>query len=174
MTPTKHIAYTMKMKKLTYQEVSEHWRNVSLEHTAYHEAGHAVIALRLGYEVKKVKINPIRKSGRATIPSKRSPDDIKIYLAGPLAEALVNPTPFNEKIQLGARFDWRDVRRSVREFVALGFIDGREKDILIEELFHETKALVHRDRKAIAAVAEALLERNTLTGDDIARIVEAV
>jgi ATP-dependent Zn protease len=144
-----------------------------LEYTAYHEAGHAVIALRLGYEVGKVTIK--RRQGvlgRADIRNRTSPDDIRISLAGALAEALVNPS--DEKIQLGAHYDWRNTRRSVREFVALGFINGRERDILIEELLHETRALVRRDREVIARVAEALLEHKTLTGDDIKRIVEAV
>ena len=142
------------------------------EHIAYHEAGHAVIALRLGYEIGKVRINPKRGTGIAEIRNRYSPDDIRISLAGPLAEALVNPN--DEQIELGAFCDRRNTRRSTREFVALGFVNSREKDILIEELLHETRALVRRDEKAIAAVAEALLEHRTLTGADIKRIVEAV
>jgi ATP-dependent Zn protease len=53
----------MTKKTLTPKEVSEHLRNgLPLEHIAYQEAGHAVIALRLGYEVKKVTIIPRRGS----------------------------------------------------------------------------------------------------------------
>jgi len=148
-------------------------RSVDRRYTAYHEAGHAVIALRLGYEIRKVTIVPRRGSlGRAEIRNRTSPDDIRISLAGALAEALVNPTPSD--IQDGSRTDWRNARRSTREFAALGFIGPREKGILIEELLQETRALVRRDKKAIARVAEALLKRWTLTGDDIKRIVEAV
>jgi cell division protease FtsH len=144
-----------------------------IKHTAYHEAGHAVMALRLGYEVGKVTI--VRRQGvlgKAHIRNRTSPDDIRIDLAGQLAEALVNPS--EEKIQLGALCDWRNTRRSVREFVALGFIGDQEGGILIEELLHETRALVRRDREAISRVAEALLERKTLTGPEIKRIMEAV
>jgi hypothetical protein len=146
---------------------------IPLKHIAYHEAGHAVIALRLGYEVKWVTIKPRRRSlGRAEIQhGSPSPDDIRIDLAGPLAEALVNPTPFHEKIQLGSRGDWRNTGRSVREFVALEFIGDQEGDILIDELLQETKALVRRDREAISRVAEALLTRKTLTGAEIKRIM---
>jgi ATP-dependent Zn protease len=144
-----------------------------LQHTAFHEAGHAVIALRLGYEVGKVTI--IRRQGvlgKAEIRNRTSPDDIRIDLAGALAEALVSPN--DEQIQLGAFSDWRNVRRSTRDFVALGFINGREKGILIDELLRETRALVRRDKEAITRVAEALLVHKTLTGDDIKRIMEAV
>jgi ATP-dependent Zn protease len=145
------------------------------EHTAYHEAGHAVIAFRLGHEIKKVTIVPSRRSlGRyvCSTPRRTSPDDIKIDLAGPLAEALVNPS--DVQIQLGSRGDWRNTRRSVREFVARGFINGRERGVLIEELLQETRALVRRDAEAIARVAAALLKHETLTGDDIKRLMEAV
>jgi ATP-dependent Zn protease len=144
-----------------------------LQYIAYHEAGHAVIALRLGYEVGKVTI--VRRQGvlgKAEIRNRTSPDDIKINLAGQLAEALVNSN--DEQIQLGAHSDWRNTRRSVREFVALGFINGRERGILIDELLQETKALVRRDREAISRVAEALLTRRTLTGSEIKRIMEDV
>jgi Peptidase family M41 len=74
------------------------------EHTAYHEAGHAVIAFRLGHEIKKVTIVPSRRSlGRyvCSTPRRTSPDDIKIDLAGPLAEALVNPSDVQIQSGLG-------------------------------------------------------------------------
>lgn len=146
---------------------------VDREHTAYHEAGHAVIALRLGYEVRKVTIKPRQGVlGKAYIRNRTSPDDIRIDLAGALAEALVNPN--DEQIQLGSHSDWRNARRSTSEFVALGFIGDQEEGILIHELLQETRALVRRDAKVIARVAEALLHHETLTGEDIKLIMEAV
>src|SRR5262245_17403385 len=96
---------------------SQRYAGVNWEHTAYHEAGHAVIALRLGYEVGKVTIKPRQGVlGKAYIRNRTSPDDIRINLAGALAEALVNPS--DEEIQLGAHSDWRSTRRSIRAFVA--------------------------------------------------------
>src|SRR5262245_23920603 len=123
-----------------------------LRHTAYHEAGHAVIAFRLGYEMEKVTIKPSRGSlGRYFCKDRPlAPDDIRIAFAGALAEALVNPN--DEVIQLGASSDWRNARRSTRECVAFGFIGSREKGILIQELLQETRALVRRDEKVIARV----------------------
>jgi len=145
-----------------------------LQQTAYHEAGHAVIAYRLGYEVEKVTI--VRRQGvlgkYVCKDRPLAPDGIRIDFAGALAEALVNPS--DEEIQGGARSDWRNARRSTRVCAALGFIGVREKDILIEEILHETRALVRRDKAAIAKVAEALLKQKTLNGEDIKRIMEAV
>jgi ATP-dependent Zn protease len=143
-----------------------------LQCTAYHEAGHAVMAYRLGYPIKKVTI--VKRQGvlgKVEVRNQGSPDDIRIDLAGQLAEALVNSN--DVQLQVGSRSDWRNARRSAREFVELGFIGDGEKGTLIEELLHETRALVHRDREAIAAVAEALLEHKTLTGADITQIMEA-
>jgi ATP-dependent Zn protease len=145
-----------------------------IKHTAYHEAGHAVIAIRLGYEVKKASI--VRRQGvldRVTTRNRTSsPDDIRFDLAGQLAEALVNSN--DEQIQIGAHSDWRSTRRSVREFVALGFIGDQEGGTLIDELLQEIRALVRRDREAIGRVADALLTRKTLTGAEIKRIMEEV
>jgi hypothetical protein len=103
-----------------------------------------------------------------------APDDIRINYAGALAEALVNQSPLDFLVQNGSRSDWRNARRNARECVDAGFIHGREKGTLIDELLKETRALVRRDKAAIAQVAEALLEHKTLTGEDIRRIVEAV
>src|SRR5215471_195756 len=105
------------------------------ECVAYHEAGHAVVALRLGFEVGKVSI--VRRGGGGSAEVRRrspipSPDDIKVDMAGPLAEALVN---FEDaEVQFGARVDQQDTRRRARDLIMLGFIHGRDKDILIKEL----------------------------------------
>jgi ATP-dependent Zn protease len=163
-------------KVLTPEQVVRRVQNRPLEYTAYHEAGHAVIAYRLGYGTKKVTIVPNRGTrgswAGTTLPDNWSVDAIKIDMAGALGEDLVNPVPFNEHIQLGAGHDWRNTRRSVREMVGFGFISYQDRDGLVDELMHDTRALVQRDKEAIARVAEALLERKTLTGDDIRMIME--
>jgi len=112
-----------------------------IEHIAYHEAGHVVIGLKLGFVVKEVTIKPKSRTlgnvqaqvGEAS--SNRCVDrdaaDIKLCLAGPLAEQLVSPDPFNV----------------------------------------QTAALVQQHRDAIGRVATALLEHETLTGDDINSLV---
>jgi len=155
---------------------------VKAEHTAYHEAGHAVIGLVLGYDVRKATIRP-RYSylGSAWISKKRNgslgatevqagsteSDDfggICIDLAGPLAEMLVNPIPFDELIRCAANSDWRSAQRHARR------ISRRQADILIDVVMGETRTLVEQHRDAIARVAAALLEHETLTADDIKRM----
>jgi ATP-dependent Zn protease len=151
-------------------------------HIAYHEAGHAVIALILGYKVGKVTIKPRYSQltlGRTEgiqpgeASSNRVVDreatDIKIDLAGPLAEQLINPAPFDELIENGSGGDWRSARRTARSF---GLNTPREAEILIVRYALESAVLVQQHQEAITRVAAALLEHETLVGDEIKRIAD--
>jgi ATP-dependent Zn protease len=131
-------------------------------HVAYHEAGHAVIALRLGYELIDVTVKPHRRTeGSFLVAKMRRPraDHIKLYLAGAIAEALVSPTPF-----YGASGDWRRICRIARDI-------ARPEEV-IEECLEETEVLVQQNAGVIAKVAEALLKHKTLRGDEVARIIK--
>jgi ATP-dependent Zn protease len=58
------------------------------------------------------------------------------------------------------------VKRTARDLNTRG-----EAEILIVMLALETKMLVEEHKEAIGRVADALLERETLTGDDINSLV---
>jgi hypothetical protein len=151
------------------------------KHIAYHEAGHAVIALMLGYKVDSVTIKP--RYGRLTLGSvegiqpgegssyrvvDREAIDIKIDLAAPLAEQLVNPDPFDELIENGSRKDWRTARRTLRD----NLHTRGKAEVLIVRYALETAVLVQQHKDAITRIATALLERETLTADEIQRIAD--
>src|SRR6476659_3882356 len=88
------------------------------KYVAYHEAGHAVICLRLGYEVRSVTIKGDKRAeGRTNIKKKGGPvlDHISIDLAGPVAQALIDSTPFNERVRFGSRGDWHHICKIARE-----------------------------------------------------------
>lgn len=144
---------------------------------AYHEAGHAVIGFVLGYDVGKATICKQSLLGSVEVSSKRyssaeddfdDSDDICIDLAGPLAEQLVSRIPFEELICHGACGDWQSARKTA------GRINRQYADRLIDMLMEETRALVEHYKEAIARVAAALLEHETLTGDEIKRLLEVV
>jgi ATP-dependent Zn protease len=151
--------------------------NTRRKHVAYHEAGHAVIGLRLGFVVRKVTIEPKALTlgnveaqvGEAS--SNRCVDrdaaDIKFALAGPLEEQLVSPDPFDVLVANGSGKDWRSAKRTARQLNL-----PREAEILIVMLALDTAALVQQNREAIVRVAAALLERETLTGDDLRSLME--
>jgi ATP-dependent Zn protease len=139
------------------------YRGVNPRHIAYHEAGHAVIGLMLGCEVRKATIRPRYSSlGSADVqPGSAEPGaQIKVDLAGPLAERLVSPHSLFDLIHRGSRTDWLSAWKGAR----------RDEEVILN-LIHETKALVQENRDAIGRVATALLERETLTGDDIKSLV---
>jgi hypothetical protein len=142
------------------------------QHIAYHEAGHAVVTLRLGYKVTEVTIKRDKRAeGRANIIKLGGPtsDGIKIDLAGMIAESLINPTTsFRDQCKNGGRSDWRSALKLARE---LAFFNETKPGIIIEEFVKRTTALVRQHEQAIANVAAALLERETLTGGEVERLI---
>jgi ATP-dependent Zn protease len=139
------------------------YRGVNPKHVAYHEAGHAVIGLMLGCEVRMATIRPRYSSlGSVDVQPGGSVEtaQIKVDLAGPLAERLVSPLSFFDLINRGSRTDWLSAWKAAR----------RDEDVILD-LIRETKALVQQYRDAIVRVATALLERETLTGDDIKSLI---
>jgi cell division protease FtsH len=132
-------------------------------HVAYHEAGHAVVCVLLGYELIDVTIRPKgRTEGSFLMTKMRCPraDRIKLYLAGAIAEALVSPTPF-----YGASGDWQSIAR-----IARGMARAEET---LEKLLEETEALVQQNAEAIVRVADALLKHKTLKGEEVTKIMRA-
>ena len=142
----------------------------NIKHIAYHEAGHAVIGLALGYDVGSVTIRPTdRYFGRARVTAPDGPIDrekeIKVDLAGLLAGRLIDHLPLKELIANGsATGDWKHAWKTAR------LLNPRQAEILICSLMLETEALIRDYQQTIASVATALLEHETLTGDEIRRI----
>jgi ATP-dependent Zn protease len=129
---------------------------------AYHEAGHAVIVLVLGYTLKDVTIKPDERAEGRTNYVKDGGlvvDGLKITLAGPIAEGLLDG-----KLRLKtdcSSSDWRAIRKWYPEFCAQD----------VRRIGEETKLLVHCHREAIERVAEALLAHETLTGERCSAIL---
>jgi ATP-dependent Zn protease len=163
--------------------------NVDREHVAYHEAGHAVVCLLLGHEVRDVTIKTDKQAEGRTRIYMHMPewgateDDIRIELAGAIAEALVNPTSFEDKIKLSAQGDMQRIRKFALE-IALETLAFNGKSVLVGDLMveadgiigkvmEETEALVEGNKQAIIRVAEALLEHGTLTGDEVKQFIES-
>jgi hypothetical protein len=102
-----------------------------------------------------------RVSGTGAIDGEK---EIKLDLAGPLAQKLIDPLPLKELVANGSTGDWRHAWKTARR------LNPREPEILICSLMLETEALIRDYQQTIASVATALLEHETLTGDEIRRI----
>jgi ATP-dependent Zn protease len=160
----------------------ERRRRKTLAKTAYHEAGHAVASYYLFHRIKKVTIVPDKKNDNAGSCHSKGPslagidvsisprkqatifDNIKIFLAGEAAQA---------------RFNRRTIRQwhgSSDFHQAAGLAlrlsgDARGAELLLDWLRHEAEQLVAIRWREIEVVAEALLRRRTLTGEEVRAVI---
>jgi ATP-dependent Zn protease len=154
----------------------------SREATAYHEAGHAVTRYYLHLPIRKVTIRPDKERGSlGHCESKGSLylDGIDMHISPAKQDRIFR----NIKVLLAGnvaqrRFSKRNVRNwhasgDYRQIVDLAMRitspDGVQH--LVRWLRHETEWIVQRRWREIEAVAEALFERETLTGDEVGKII---
>ena len=142
-----------------------------LEATAFHEAGHAVMAALLGRPVLKVTIAPgqmvfgVRlgacelQKGRSKKSKDWLEDEVLILLAGMVAEAQLT----GKYCQAGATQDLLTVRRLLGHSRAT---NPRQLERLEQRLLDKTEYMLGDPiaTKAIKMIAEQLLEKKTLSG----------
>ncbi len=139
--------------------------------TAYHEAGHAVMALLLGRAVHKVTVAPgqmlrgVRlgacemRKGRMKASNDPLEDEVLILLAGMVAESQWS----GQYCRQGASQDLRAVRRLLSHDRAH---KERQLERLEQRLIDKTEHLLCDAAavEAIRSVASALVEKTTLSG----------
>ncbi len=136
-----------------------------LEATAYHEAGHAVIALALGRAVQRVSILPGHawlgrcefQKGRVRPSEDWLEREILISLAGAAAEA-----------RLTGVYDWDGAvadRRNVRR-LAVQRASERQAERLERRLLSKVEHLLDQAGhwRAVGLIAEELLRCETISG----------
>jgi len=162
---------------------------------AYHEAGHALAAVKLFPKHLRVSKATIVRHGSAlglvgwkpleerhTSTKDELLAQIKVSLASRAAEQMFLGIEMS-----GAHHDLQSATRTasyiIREFGmhgglfqpgAIGIAPGRESDAiekLLQEEFREVKALLSDHSDAMVAVAEALLEREELQGDELEQLI---
>jgi len=144
---------------------------LELTATAYHEAGHAVIAVSLGRPVEKVTIASGNSSlgmarlgvckiqkGRSKATKDWLEDEVLILFAGMVAES--NFT--DQYCQEGAAQDLQAIRRLLSTRVG----KERQRERLENRLLDKTEYLLGEDVHALAVklVAEELLMKTTISG----------
>lgn len=152
--------------------------------TAYHEAGHAFAAVRLGARVRLVTITPDfddgpRRDGDTQIEWECSGGDLKelrqkstlVALAGPVAEMIYSGEPYHPGFVPEWSSDWKlawDASATLHphEPTRLAFL---------EQATGEMYRLLKRDENwaALAAIVDELLAHETLEGDDVHDIVRS-
>ena len=147
--------------------------------TARHEAGHAVVAEVLEVRVRRVTIRPQFERGALhrshsdvtygetifyengkPLPFRSTVEDMIVSYAGELAQGSGD----------GAGEDREAARRSASWY---SFGDARAARALRTYARAAARALVKKHRRAIGRVARALLAKETLSGDEVRRIIRA-
>jgi ATP-dependent Zn protease len=139
--------------------------------TAYHEAGHAVMALSLGRPIQKVTISPTQlqtggmrlgvceiKKGRLKASKDAREDEVLILLAGMVAEARFS----GQYCQLGAAGDLRSVRRLLESRTSNERQFKRLQQRLLDKTEHQLRDQGHA--QAVALIADQLVEKTTISG----------
>ena len=144
--------------------------------TAFHEAGHVVCSILNGVGVEIVTIDPERVH---ELTGEECPG-YTCYNRQGLADAdtvlMMNAVGLTSEAMLvsGGVIDRKedDLRRLDDILQNKMGLHGEEKDREMSRIKWLTQEFVSTNRAEIEAVAEALIERKTLTGDEIDRIIK--
>jgi len=152
------------------------------EIVAYHEAGHALMAMILGGEVQLVTIEPDRddgpqREGDTQVLWRRSRDGekefakkaIQVSLAGPVAEMIYTGEPYHPGHIAEWAADWNEAWTAA----ALLHADERRRLAFLEDV---SIGLYHRLKddtlwSPLAALADNLLAHETLEQEQVEEIV---
>lgn len=137
---------------------------------AYHQAGHAVAALVLGYEVQSMNASEGDERGQTAIPGlhlMEASDRVRTILAGAVAEELViysdrmHSRSFEELLRWsGDEMDELSLWPALRTF-------GGERQAAGVRLLNETDALVRQNWRAIERLARRLEGQYSLSRNEI-------
>lgn len=150
---------------------------------AYHEAGHALMAVLLGGKVKQVTIDPDDddgpdRQGDTQVLWRRSriSDDefakiaVQVSLAGPVAEMIYSGDPYHPGLVAEWAADWREAWDAATPLHPV----ERQRFEYLEQVSIQ---LYHRLKQddlwaALASLADNLLAHETLDCEQVEEIVE--
>ena len=161
-------------------------RGKTQERTAYHEAGHAVIARHYGHDIFELTIDPqvAHTYGRMThqghsesLPDSSTPaaiaeilipmimKKISICLAGAAAEYIYKGEPKKFKNTLSGS-DIGDAKELLNKFKMEPSV------IIMRGFFHDVVSLLKSKWAAVEALADALIQKGTISGEEAIKIIE--
>lgn len=151
-----------------------------LERTAYHEAGHVVVALSQGARVLHATLEPEddddrQGDTRVLWPRLREPAartaarHVKVALAGPSAEIVYTGEAYHPGTVLAWARDWNMAMREARAFHPSESLRTQ----LLEEAVRTLIQWMNHDRHwaRIAALADVLLAHETIEEREVLEVV---
>lgn len=154
-----------------------------MELTAYHEAGHALLATLLGAKVRSVTIEPDDDDGpqrfgdtqviwrRARLTERQFRERaIQVALAGPVAEMLYSGDTYHPGLVAEWAADWH----AAWELAELLFADHHRRLDYLEQITVQLYRLMDSEPhwSAVAALADHLLAHDTLEAEDVQEIID--
>ncbi len=148
---------------------------------AHHEAGHAVVARRLGLAAEQVSRGSISLWGVYLAGHTRVPECLAenpayseqclwIALAGPAAHMRHDPAGYQREGAACARNDYDIARKAFCKLNQRP--DCKDEDLVSAE--RKAKELVIQHWSAIEAVAQKLLEQTTLNGKELDALLDSL
>ncbi|MCA9265989.1 MAG: hypothetical protein KDA60_19145 [Planctomycetales bacterium] len=151
------------------------------EISAYHEAGHAFMAMYLGVCVRSVTIDPEWDDGperyadvQIEWPRNQFAERelhrglVRVALAGPVAEMIHTGEPYHPGFIAEWASDWQLAWNSAKHLVK----QDRQRLAFLEQMTADVYRLLHRDEHwhVIAAIVDALLAHETLEAAEVQEI----
>ncbi|CAN1158416.1 ATP-dependent zinc metalloprotease FTSH 11, chloroplastic/mitochondrial [Linum perenne] len=198
-TERKTMFLSEESKKVCSFKLISH-RSVSLQLTAYHESGHAIVAFHTegAHPIHKATIMP-RGSALGMVTQLPSDDEtsiskkqllarLDVCMGGRVAEELIFGS---DHVTTGASSDLNSATELAHYMVSscgmsdeIGPVHVKERPSsemqsridaevvkLLREAYDRVKALLKKHEKALHALANALLEYETLTAEEIKRVL---
>lgn len=148
------------------------------ELSAYHEAGHAFMALYVGAKVHSITITPDRDDGPARYADAQilwpaSPrlskteisKEVMVALAGPVTEMIYRGEPYHPAVISEWAADWKMAWTAAGRIVK----DERQRLTFVEETTRTLYRFFRNDEiwQAIAAIVDELVAHETLEAEDV-------
>ena len=158
------------------------WQSMN-EENAYHESGHAFMAVYVGALVRTVTIDPDWDDGperhadiRVDWPLEEFSEQelceksIEVALAGPVAEMLYNGEQKHPATVGEWAADWNLAWQTAGRL----FPDQRKRLAYLEQVTRDVRRKLNHGRNwaALAAIADLLLAHETLDGDDVEEVMQ--
>ena len=152
------------------------------EISAFHEAGHAFVAIYVGARVQSITVDPDwddgpKRSGdiRVEWPGDEFTEreyhekSVLVALGGPVAEMIQSGEPFHPGIVPEWAADWQEAWKSA----AFLFTDEQKRLFYLEQTSVQLYRLLDRQDHwaALSAIVDNLLAYETLEGDEVEDIV---
>lgn len=181
------------LKQLMEGHLKKNHKNMDTELVAWHEAGHALASLLLGQDLTKVSIIPSTNgAGGATFISpkklglftkKELEDQIIMLYAGRNAEEIL--TGNKNEITTGASNDIEKATEIIKNMISeygmnekFGMLNMEDMEVKSEFIISEaikaaeslksrSYSLLHENSTKLKRIAEELIKKETLTGEEI-------